>query len=99
MRYNSKLEVDTAIKDFARRNLKTNYTRYRKVMLILYYFPQLKQDILRVEALIRHAENDNFNLKLLIDNNENVLPCFSNCYEKTVGRWAYIPTFLKYFNL
>lgn len=99
MRYNSKLELDAAIKDFARRNLKTNYTRYRKVMLILYYFPQLKQDILRIEALIRHAENDNFNVRLLIANNEDVLPCFSNCYEKTVGSWAHIPTFLKYFNL
>lgn len=93
-----KKEIKEILHGFCKRNIKTNYVRYRKVVLILYYFPQLKKNKERLTTFLDFAENDNFYLNVIMAKNETVASPFQDCLNLN-GNLASIMIFLEHFGL
>ena len=91
-------EIKKILYDFYKRNIKTNYIRYRKVVLILYYFPQLKKNKKRLTTFLDFAENDDFYLNVIMAKNETVASPFQDCLSLD-GNLASIMVFLEHFGL
>lgn len=91
-------DIKELLHGFCKRNIKTNYVRYRKATLILYYFPQLMESKKRMKTFIEFAENDNFFLNVIMKDNETVASPFQDCLNLD-GNFVSIELFLKHFDL
>lgn len=82
---------------FLKKNIKSNYILYRKVTLILYYFPNVRNDKTRVKKLINLADEGRINdITIILDKYETIPNCFSNCLFRGL---VLVKPFFKHFGL
>jgi len=82
---------------FLKKNIKSNYMLYRKVTLILYYFPNVRNDKTRVKKLIKLADEGRINdITIILDKYETIPNCFSNCLFRGS---VLVKPFFKHFGL
>lgn len=82
---------------FLKKNIKSNYMLYRKVTLILYYFPNVRNDESRVKKLINLADKGRIDdITIILGECETIPDCFSNCLFRGL---VLVKPFFKYFGL
>ena len=82
---------------FLKKNIKSNYMLYRKVTLILYYFPNVRNDKARVKKLIKLANIGRIDdITIILGKYETVPDWLSNCLFR--GSFLVKP-FFKHFGL
>jgi hypothetical protein len=82
---------------FLKKNIKSNYMLYRKVTLILYYFPNVRNDKARVKKLINFADKGRIDdITIILGKYETIPDWLSDCLFR--GLFLVKP-FFKHFGL
>ena len=89
--------MNEELNKFLKKNIKSNYILYRKVTLILYYFPNVRNDNARVKKLINLADKGRIDsITIILGKYETIPNCFSDCLFRGS---VLVKPFFKHFGL